>query len=125
MTAPIRARARVGSRRTSMPKSEARPRDGRIRLVMILMVVDLPAPFGPRKPRDVPCATVRSRALSAVKWSIACDRLFDGGFHRIAIYRDILKSLVKIQGRIRPHAFRARPVRRVAGALKPREKVSH
>src|SRR2546430_16578868 len=67
MTAPIRARARVGSRRTSMPKREARPRDGRIRFVMILMVVDLPAPFGPRKPREVPFGTVYSRDLSGGK----------------------------------------------------------
>src|SRR5207247_7693495 len=29
-----------------------------------------------------------------VNGGIACDRLFDDGFHRIAIYRDILKSLV-------------------------------
>src|SRR5437016_7232801 len=60
-----------------------------------------------------------------VDGGIACDWLFDDGFHEIAIYRDILKSLVKIPARIGPHAFRARPVRRVAGALKPREKVSH
>src|SRR5439155_21798822 len=67
ITAPNLARARVVSRRTSMPKRTARPRDGRIRFVMILIVLDFPAPFGPRNPRDVPCGTVRSRDFKAVK----------------------------------------------------------
>jgi len=50
-----------------MPKRTARPRDGRIRFVMILIVVDFPAPFGPRNPRAVPSGTVRSRDFRAVK----------------------------------------------------------
>src|SRR5467141_1213026 len=103
MTAPIRARARVGSRLTSMPKREARPRDG----------------------REGGEVTVLLAEAFEVDGGVARDWLFDDGFHRIAIYRDILKSLVKIQRRIGPRTFRARPVRRVAGALKPREKVSH
>src|SRR2546427_2781980 len=51
-----------------MPNRAALPRDGRIRFVFILIDVDFPAPFGPRKPRDVPCGTVRSRDFRAVKW---------------------------------------------------------
>src|SRR5438552_2942211 len=83
-----------------------------------------------------------------VNGGIVCGRLFDDGFHRIAIYRDILKSLVNscaawtpsngcegvfVAGTRRSErgretfvwVFRARPSRRVAGALKPRDKVSH
>src|SRR5437879_216563 len=48
-----------------MPNRAARPREGRIRFVMILIVVDFPAPFGPRKPRDVPFGTVTSSDFSA------------------------------------------------------------
>ena len=34
--------------------------------VMIFMVVDLPAPFGPRKPTMVPSSTVKLTLFSAV-----------------------------------------------------------
>src|SRR2546422_5935413 len=86
-----------------MPNRAARPREGRIRFVMILIVVDFPAPFGPRKPRDVPFGTVRSSAFRAVKWpySLPSPSRRTGNspatdFMRklpwsIAIYRDILK----------------------------------
>src|SRR5213080_4282144 len=86
-----------------MPNRAARPREGRIRFVMILIVVDFPAPFGPRKPRDVPFGTVRSSDFRAVKWPYSLPSPRGGpGIHRrliswgklpwsIAIYRDILK----------------------------------
>src|SRR5881296_3649767 len=89
-----------------MPNRAARPREGRIRFVMILIVVDFPAPFGPRKPRDVPFGTVRSSDFRAVKWpyslpslsrrtgnSTATDSVREASIVDIAIYRDILKLL--------------------------------
>src|SRR3989442_815117 len=50
-----------------MPNKAARPREGRIRFVISLIVVDFPAPFGPWNPKDVPCGTVSSRDFKAVK----------------------------------------------------------
>src|SRR2546427_13178407 len=108
MTAPTRVRARVGSRWTSRPKSVAWPREGRISRVMILIVVDLPAPLGPRKPREVPSCTVRSRAFNAVnrpysfpraaRWTGAPfgdEGRFAGGtaFRYIALYLNLTRVL--------------------------------
>src|SRR5713101_2617 len=42
-----------------------RPALGASRPVSILIVVDLPAPFGPRKPKNCPLSTVRSIWLTA------------------------------------------------------------
>jgi hypothetical protein len=43
------------------------PEVGARRPVSILMVVDLPAPLGPRKPKNWPGATVRLTSWTAVK----------------------------------------------------------
>src|SRR3989442_12592455 len=86
-----------------MPNRAARPREGRIRFVMILIVVDFPAPFGPRNPRDVPAGTVRSRDFRAVKrpYSLPSPSRWTGNSPSIdsvpeasmpiALYRNILK----------------------------------
>src|SRR5208283_3627727 len=42
-----------------MPSTSARPASGRRKPVIILIVVDLPAPLGPRKPRMSPRFTVK------------------------------------------------------------------
>ena len=44
-----------------------RPELGANSPVSILMVVDFPAPLGPRKPKNCPAATVRSMASTAVR----------------------------------------------------------
>ena len=41
------------------------PEEGGIRPVSMRMVVDLPAPFGPRKPKKQPRGTVRLRPSTA------------------------------------------------------------
>src|SRR5262245_41837624 len=61
----MRAFARSGSRQTSTPPMKAAPAEGRSRPTIILMVVDLPAPFGPRKPKNSPRRTTRLRPLTA------------------------------------------------------------
>jgi hypothetical protein len=43
------------------------PEVGASRPVSILMVVDLPAPFGPRKPKNWPGATLRLTFSTAIK----------------------------------------------------------
>src|SRR4051794_24326533 len=58
-------RTSVRSRTTSYPATRALPAVGRSRVQRILMVVDLPAPFGPRKPNSSPVPTVRSMPRTA------------------------------------------------------------
>src|SRR3954467_34536 len=58
-------RTSLRSRTTSKPATRALPAVGRSRVQRILMVVDLPAPFGPRKPKSSPVATVRSMPRTA------------------------------------------------------------
>ena len=43
-----------------MPSTDRRPESGLTRVVSILIVVDLPAPLGPRNPNMVPARTDRS-----------------------------------------------------------------
>src|SRR5215469_9183758 len=62
----MRALAAKGSRQTSTPPMKAVPAVGRSRPTIILMVVDLPAPFGPRKPKNSPRRTTRLSPLTAV-----------------------------------------------------------
>src|SRR6266545_8116185 len=50
---------------TSWPATLAVPEVGPARVHMILIVVDLPAPFGPRKPNVSPAATAKSMPLTA------------------------------------------------------------
>src|SRR3954451_1279676 len=58
-------RTSVRSRTTSNPATRAMPAVGRSRVQRILMVVDLPAPFGPRKPNSSPVRTARSMPRTA------------------------------------------------------------
>jgi hypothetical protein len=48
-----------------MPRTAVRPDVGRTRPRIERIVVDLPAPFGPRKPVTVPGATVNDRSATA------------------------------------------------------------
>src|SRR3954453_9831840 len=58
-------RTSVRSRTTSKPATRAVPPVGCSRVQRILMVVDLPAPFGPRKPNSSPVRTARSMPRTA------------------------------------------------------------
>ena len=66
VTTPIARRTSFGRRSTSMPATDAEPLVGRDSVVRILIVVDLPAPFGPSRPNTVPARTVKLRSSSAV-----------------------------------------------------------
>src|SRR5258706_2229899 len=56
-----------GCRLTSKPPTTARPEVGAISPHSTRMVVDLPAPLGPRKPKISPGCTSRLRSATAVK----------------------------------------------------------
>src|ERR1700733_13177986 len=56
-----------GSRPTSYPATRARPEVGVNRPQSMRMVVDLPAPFGPRKPNTSPLRTSRLMRSTATK----------------------------------------------------------
>ena len=51
--------------RISWPQTTAVPDVGVRKPVIIFMVVDLPAPFGPRKPRTSPFATEKEMSSTA------------------------------------------------------------
>src|SRR5437667_12712691 len=51
---------------TSKPQTLTRPDVGARNPVIIFMVVDLPAPLGPRKPKTSPRSTTRSMPATAV-----------------------------------------------------------
>jgi hypothetical protein len=51
----------------SWPSIRIVPDVGRSNVVSILMVVDFPAPFGPRNPKVVPCATENEIPFTASK----------------------------------------------------------
>src|SRR5580693_7761539 len=53
------------SRTTSYPATLAVPEVGSARVHRILIVVDFPAPFGPRKPKVSPAATSKSMPRTA------------------------------------------------------------
>ncbi len=61
----MRCRTPAGSADTSSPATRAVPLVGASRLVSIFRVVDLPAPFGPRKATSSPGATSRSTPRTA------------------------------------------------------------
>src|SRR6185437_7510999 len=63
-TTPINRRASAGCAITSKPATVTDPDVGRARVVQMLMVVDLPAPFGPSNPKSSPEATIRSIPLT-------------------------------------------------------------
>src|SRR5690606_35487935 len=50
---------------TSTPRMHAVPAVGRSKPTSILIVVDFPAPFGPRKPKNSPSATCKLSSLTA------------------------------------------------------------
>src|SRR5713101_10014533 len=64
-TTPIWRFTSMGCSSRSSPSRRMRPALGASRPVSILIVVDLPAPFGPRKPKNCPLSTVRSIWLTA------------------------------------------------------------
>ena len=53
-TTPILRRAIAGDFTTSIPAMRTRPAVGSARVVQMLMVVVLPAPFGPSRPKSSP-----------------------------------------------------------------------
>src|SRR5512138_1459523 len=56
-----------GSAPTSMPRTRALPEVGRSSPHSMRMVVDLPAPFAPRKPKISPSFTAREMPSTALK----------------------------------------------------------
>src|SRR6201996_465534 len=58
-TQPMLRRTCCGSERTLLPATQASPESGLESVVRILMVVDLPAPFGPRRAKMKPRCTDR------------------------------------------------------------------
>src|SRR5580658_2832791 len=64
---PMFWRTASGSRATSKPATVARPAEGLSRPHSIRMVVDFPAPFGPRNPKTSPRRTERLSWSTATK----------------------------------------------------------
>jgi hypothetical protein len=71
-----------GSSATETPQMAARPEVPDMVPERMRMVVDLPAPFGPRKPTISPGATEKLRSSTAVERPVALGQPFrhDGGF---------------------------------------------
>ena len=65
MAKPTRRRISAGCCTTSRPATEARPAVSGMRVARIRIVVVLPAPFGPRNPKNSPTATATSIPSSA------------------------------------------------------------
>ena len=63
---PMRRLTASGSEATGKPQMETCPEVAGRYPVRILMVVDLPAPFGPRNPMISPFGTVKLMSLTAV-----------------------------------------------------------
>ena len=49
----------------SIPKIESEPDEGLIRVVRSLIVVDFPAPLGPKNPKTCPLLTDKIRSFTA------------------------------------------------------------
>src|SRR5919201_2433879 len=64
-TRPMRWRTAAGSCMTSTPATRATPAVGVSRVQSMEIVVDLPAPLGPRKPKISPACTSRSMPVTA------------------------------------------------------------
>jgi len=62
---PVRRRIASDPSRVSYPSTRADPELGWMKSSNMLIVVDLPAPFGPRKPYTSPRSTVISRLSTA------------------------------------------------------------
>ena len=65
-TTPISARATFDSAGSSWPRTRRTPESGSAWPVSSRIVVDLPAPLGPSRPRQMPSGTSRSRPSTAV-----------------------------------------------------------
>src|SRR5271165_925466 len=65
-TTPIWRFTPTGFAEKSIPSNSIRPEVGANKPVSILMVVDFPAPFGPRNPKNCPAFTRRSTESTAV-----------------------------------------------------------
>src|SRR5215210_2371059 len=61
----MRRFAGIGSSSMLKPPTEISPAEGGMNPVIIRMVVDLPAPFGPRKPSTSPFSTVKETPFTA------------------------------------------------------------
>jgi hypothetical protein len=66
-TRPMCRRTRLASSTTSKPATLAEPAVGRARVHNTLMVVDFPAPLGPRKAKISPWATSKLTAFTATR----------------------------------------------------------
>src|SRR5512140_1338435 len=64
---PMEERTRSGSVAQSKPAIEALPDEGESSVQRMLMVVVLPAPFGPRKPKTSPSSTSKEIVSTAVR----------------------------------------------------------
>src|SRR6266571_5465753 len=67
-TQPMRCFTCIGSRRTLNPATDASPSVMSVSPVSSLIIVVLPAPFGPRSPKTVPSATFRLTWSTAVSF---------------------------------------------------------
>ena len=115
-----------------MPNTEIDPESVRSRPSSARMVVDLPAPLGPRKPCTSPAATLRSRPSSARvapkvltrSWMSMTGSLTLFTIHKIQYFLNIvtLRSMSRASRRpsasaADPSAVAARFVERMGGAL--------
>ena len=71
-TTPIKCLTRAGSFHTSCSPIQAWPEVGRTRVVRTPTVVDLPAPFGPRRPKISPGTTSSESPSRAGIWAFGC-----------------------------------------------------
>ena len=62
----MQALAASGALSTSWPQTRTVPEVGARKPVIIFIVVDLPAPFGPRKPSTSPGCTLKEMSSTAV-----------------------------------------------------------
>src|SRR5438445_13686603 len=99
-TQPIRCFTCIGSRRTLNPATVASPSVMSVRPVSNLIIVVLPAPFGPRRPKTVPDATFR------VTWSTAVS--FPYTFVRFSVTIAISVMVHPVSLRKNPQRFLSR-----------------
>src|ERR1051325_9361430 len=95
---PIMARTRRGDLRIECPPTEISPRSGWRKVTSIRIVVVLPAPFGPTKPKISPLSMVRLTLSTAIRLP---NRLLRSRISIIAVM-----SWLYDQGNIRSLDFR-------------------
>ncbi len=126
-TTPMRFLMRARSLARSRPSRLARPEVGRVRPVNMRMVVVLPAPLGPRKPKTSPGWTVKSIPSTARKggWpllvAIGLGQSFDlNGFsHGRTSLENLWQEIIGGAAHGSPHE-NAPAQRTVAGVLRGR-----